>query len=166
MTTLLTLLLLAAAPQPAAAPATFTPEQRALALELVQLVQPELSYRSGLEQMTEQMLPSLEAQAASNGKPLPPDFRKRFNAALLEVVPYQEVMGWSAELYAQRFSASELKQLIAFYKTPLGRKISLMLPEFMGEVGKKISVLMPQRLPAALKRHGLLQDSAPPPAQK
>ena len=66
------------------APAT---EQRALALELVALVQPESSYRSGMEQMTDQMLPQLDAQARASGHPLPTDFKPRFIAVLLEVVP-------------------------------------------------------------------------------
>ena len=141
-------------------------EQRALALQLVELVQPESSYRAGLQQMMDQMLPSLEAQARASGKPLPADTRQRMNAVLLEVVPYPEMKQWSAEIYAQRFTAAELKQLLTFYRTPVGRKLASKLPEIMGEAGKKVSEVIPQRLPAALKRHGLLGDgkegSAPP----
>jgi uncharacterized protein len=137
-------------------------EQRAVALQLVELVQPESSYRSGLQQMMDQMLPPLEAQARANGKPLPPDVRQRMMAALLEVVPYAEMKQWTAELYAQRFTTAELKQLVAFYRTPLGRKLASKLPELMGEAGKKVSSVMPERLPAALKRHGLLGGGEEP----
>jgi len=174
MTPLVLLLVLGAPPQPSnpppapsAARTAPTTEQRALARELVHLVQPEPSYRAGLERMTEQMLPSMQAQAQASGTTLPADFKKRFTAALLEVVPYQELMEWSADLYAERFTASELRELIAFYRTPLGQKISLVLPELMGEVGKKTAGLMPERLPAALRRHGLLpgQQQAQPAAQ-
>jgi len=179
MTPLLVLLLLGADPQPAtppppppstpgpvstAGPSTATPEQRALATELVQLVQSEATYRATLDRMTEQMMPTMEAQSKANGKPLPDDFRKRFKAVLLEVVPYQELVEWSSGLYAERFTAAELRDLIAFYKTPLGQKISLILPEMMGEVGRKTAAIMPGRLPAALRRHGLLpgQQQTPP----
>jgi len=141
-------------------------EQRALALQLVQLVQPESSYRAGLQQMMDQMLPPLEAQARANGKPLPPDVRKRMMAALLEVVPYPEMMQWSAQLYAERFSAKELKELLAFYKTPLGRKLASKLPELMGEAGKKVSSVIPERLPAALQRHGLTGEAEEPAPKK
>jgi uncharacterized protein len=161
---LLMLALLVENPQPATPPPVppVSAEQRALALELVELVQPELSYRTGIDRMTEQMMPSLEAQMTAGGKALPPDFRKRFSAAVLEVVPYDEMVEWSAELYAQRFTVGELKELIGFYKTPVGRKISLVLPELMGEVGKKVSTLMPERLPAALRRQGLIPAQKPP----
>jgi hypothetical protein len=130
--------------------------QRALALELVRLVTPESSYRSGVQQMTAQMLPSLEAQARANGTMLPPDFRQRFDAVLFEVVPYDEQSTWAADVYARNFTASELKDLIAFYRTGLGQKLATRLPAIMGEVGKRVSDILPQRLPAALKRHGLL----------
>ena len=140
-------------------------EQRALALQLVELVQPESSYRAGLEQMMDQMLPSLEAQARASGKALPADTRQRMNAALLEVVPYPEMKQWSAEMYAQRFTSAELKELLKFYRTPLGRKLASKLPEIMGEAGKKVGEVLPQRIPAALRRHGLLgpgQEESPP----
>src|SRR5262249_17604890 len=139
-------------------------EQRRLALQLVELVQPESSYRAGVQQMMDQMVPSLEAQAQASGKSLPPDYKQRMNAVLLEVVPYPEMKEWSADIYAQRFTAKELKELIAFYRTPVGRKLASKLPEIMGEAGKKVSVVLPQRLPGALKRHGLLGDGSEEPA--
>ena len=139
-------------------------QQRAVALQLVELVQPESSYRAGLQQMMEQMVPSLEAQARATGKPLPPDYKQRMNAVLLEVVPYQEMKQWSAEIYAQRFTVAELKELVAFYRTPVGRKLASKLPEIMGEAGKKVSVVLPERLPGALRRHGLIGDGSEEPA--
>jgi len=143
-------------------------EQRTLALQLVELVQPESSYRAGLQQMMDQMLPSLEAQARASGKTLPPDTKQRMNAVLLEVVPYGEMKQWSADIYARRFSSAELKQLLQFYRTPVGRKLASKLPEIMGEAGKKVGEVLPARLPAALRRHGLIGDgpdeSAPPRA--
>ena len=87
-------------------------------------------------------------------------------AALLEVVPYAEMKQWTAELYAQRFTTAELKELVAFYRTPLGRKLASKLPELMGEAGKKVSSVLPERLPAALRRHGLVGGGAEEPAPK
>jgi uncharacterized protein len=140
----------------AADPSGIDASQRALAMELVRLVTPESSYRSGVHEMTAQMVPSLEAQARATGTALPPDFRQRFDAVLLEVVPYDEQSSWAADVYARNFTASELKDLIAFYRTALGQKLATRLPTIMGEVGKRVSEILPQRLPAALKKHGLL----------
>jgi hypothetical protein len=154
---LLVVLLLAADPP-------VTAEQRAVALQLVELVQPESAYRAGLQQMMDQMVPSMEAQARATGKPLPPDYKQKMNAALLEVMPYAEMKQWSADIYARRFTVPELKQLVAFYRTPLGRKVAAKLPEIMGEVGKKITAVVPERLPGALRHQGLIgTESEPPP---
>ena len=158
MSPALLLVLLLGADPPASA------EQRVVALQLVELVQPESSYRAGLQQMMDQMVPSLEAKARATGKPLPPDYKQRMNAALLDVMPYPEMKQWSADIYAQRFTVAELKQLVAFYRTPVGRKVAAKLPEIMGEVGKKITAVVPERLPGALRRHGLLGDESEQPA--
>jgi len=164
-TALLVLLLLGTDPQPAPG-APVPTEQQALALELVKLVQPEPAYRSGLEQMMEQLVAPDEAQARASGKPLPADYRQRMSAVLLEVVPYEEMAEWSAGIYATRFTVSELKDLLAFYRTPLGRKLASKLPEIMGEVGKRITVVIPERLPTALRHHGLLPDPSQRPPER
>lgn len=153
-------------------PSTPDAAKQALALELVQLVTPESSYRAGMQQMTLQILPSLEAQAKASGTTLPADFAQRFDAMMQEVVPYSEQSAWAADIYARNFSASELKDLIAFYRTALGRKLASRLPAIMGEVGKRVSEILPQRLPAAMKRLGLVPQrpsdtsSKPEPATK
>jgi hypothetical protein len=138
-------------------------------MELVHLVTPEASYRNGIQEMTAQMVPALEAQARSTGTALPPDFRQRFDAALFEVVPYEEQSTWAADVYARHFTRSELKDLIAFYRTALGQKLATQLPVIMGEVGKRVTEIIPQRLPGALKRHGLLPQGGggqPDPAKQ
>jgi hypothetical protein len=158
MISALLVVLLLGADSPASA------QQRAVALQLVELVQPEPSYRAGLQQMMDQMVASLEAQARATGKTLPPDYKQRLNAALLEMMPYPEMKEWSADIYARRFTVAELKELVAFYRTPVGRKLASKTPEIMGEVGKKVSVVIPERLPGALRRQGLIGDGSQEPA--
>ena len=45
--------------------------------------------------------------------------------------------------------------MIAFYKTPVGKKAAKLLPEISGEIGKKMGPIVMQRLPAAMKKVGL-----------
>jgi len=161
-TACLVLALLSAAPEPSSAAASL-PEQRALALELMALVHPEAAYRSGIEQMTAQMMPQLEAQARASGRTLPADFKTRFVAAMLEAVPYDETLEWGSEVYAQRFTVAELKELIAFYKSPLGQKVAAKVPEIMGEIGKRMATLLPQRMMPAMRKHGLIPERAAQP---
>jgi hypothetical protein len=75
--------------------------------------------------------------------------------AVMEALPYADLAQWTVEIYTTRFTTDEIKALMAFYKTPVGKKAAKMLPEISGEVGKKIGPIMMQRLPAAMKKVGL-----------
>jgi uncharacterized protein len=121
------------------------------ARELVTLVMPREAYEQSIQQMTTQMLGTLRAQ----GQQIAEGAEQKVKAAVIDVLPYDELQSWTAEIYGRHFTARELGDLIAFYKTPTGRKAARLLPELMGEVGAKMAQIMPQRLPAALKKHGV-----------
>ncbi len=127
--------------------------------ELVRLVTPKPIYDDMMKQLTQNMLASMAAQ----GQAAPADLAAKFQKAMSEALPYDEMMGWSAEVYAKRFTVAELKDLVKFYKTPLGSKLAKSLPEIMGEVGRKTGEMLPSRMPAAMERAGL---GAPPPGGK
>lgn len=103
--------------------------------------------------MTGQLWPSV----VKGGGALPPDAKGRMEAAVIECVPHDEMIGWNADLYAARFTAPELTELLAFYQTPTGGKLARALPAFMGEVGKKMGPIMMSRLPAGMKKQGFTQ---------
>ena len=105
-----------------------------------------------LSQMYAQMSAGMEQ---AGGQPLPADKRKALEAAVQEVLPYDDLVSWSADVYTKHFTRKEIDDLAAFYRTPTGAKVARLLPTITGEVGAKIGPLMMTRLPAALKKHGL-----------
>ncbi len=127
-------------------------DPKAVAMELMQLVTPESTYEATIAQMATQMSGAMRAQGAA----LPADFEQKMPLVVKEAMPYAEMMSWSAELYAARFSVAELRELIAFYKTPTGAKLAAALPSLMGDVGKKVGTTLPTRLPTLMKKHGLI----------
>jgi hypothetical protein len=61
-------------------------------------------------------------------------------------------------VYDKQFTHPEVKQLLAFYQTPLGRKSIEVLPVVMNESASWAQSLVPEirkRLQAALKKEGL-----------
>ena len=120
-------------------------------MELVKFVTPRETYQATFEQVAKQMLASMR-QA---GQQFPPDVESKLVQAITEVLPYDEMMNWAVEVYAPRFTTEEIRQLIAFYKTPIGNKLAKLQPEISGEVGRKMGAVMVQRLPEALKKVGL-----------
>lgn len=124
--------------------------------ELVRVITSKAAYEDMMKQLTQNMI----AGMGGPGTSMPPELSGKFQAAMADALPYEELMTWSAEVYARRFSTAELKELAKFYKTPLGLKVARQTPEIMGEVGRKIGELLPSRMPAALERAGLKPPSA------
>ena len=137
-------------------------KEHAAALQLVKLVVPRESFDQTIEQMTAGMVGQLQ----QSGEKLPADFETKMKAAVKEVLSYDEVLQWSAEIYAARFSVDEIKEIEKFYHTAVGKKLMKLLPELTGEVGKKIATVLPSRMLPAMKKHGLLPDEGKAEAQK
>jgi hypothetical protein len=123
-----------------------------LTMELVKLVTPAETYQAILQQTSRQLLASMQ----QSGVPLPPDIDSKLVQAVMEALPYDELTSWTVEVYAPRFTSDEIRELIAFYNTPTGKKVATLVPEISGEVGKKMGPVITQRLPAAMKKVGLI----------
>ena len=72
-----------------------------------------------------------------------------------------ETMKYSPAVYARNFSAQELREIVAFYRTPTGAKALHVMPKVMGDV---MAEMMPHmdgfqrdlnaRLEAVMQKHG------------
>jgi len=72
-----------------------------------------------------------------------------------------ELMSYAAKLYADRFSEQELKDMLAFYKSPLGKKMTNVEPqvldatfEYVQQWGQKVSEEVMNRFRAEMKKKG------------
>ncbi|WP_437279064.1 DUF2059 domain-containing protein [Sorangium sp. So ce375] len=122
-----------------------------LAKELTHLVMPRDVYNALLDQMMTNMGASMQQAGAK----ISAKDAGKLKAVVAEVLPYDELVQWNVEIYAGKFTADELKELIKFYGTPVGKKAAKLLPEISGEVGKKVGAVIVQRMPAAMKKAGI-----------
>lgn len=147
------IVLLAASSAHADAKPTDTTKARlSMARVIVTLVTPKTHYDKMMDQVGQQMI----AASAQQGAKLPADFHAKMKLVLNEALSYEEMIEWSAEIYAARFTLAELTELRGFYQTPLGVKLAAELPSIMGEAGKRLGTLIPKRLPALMKKHGIV----------
>lgn len=72
-----------------------------------------------------------------------------------------ELMAYAAKLYAERFSEQELKDMLAFYKSTLGRKMTTVEPQVLDETfnyiqqwGQRVSEEVMNRFRAEMKKKG------------
>jgi hypothetical protein len=135
---------------------------RKATIELVHLIMPSDAYKNMIDQSSSQML----AAISQRGSQMPADAPARLKKVVMECAPYDEMVGWTADIYAARFSLAEINDLSKFYRTPTGQKMAKALPDLMGEVGKKMGGVMMERMPAALKKYGLNPDGTSTPEAK
>jgi hypothetical protein len=141
----------AAAPAPAPAPVTVSPEERAAIKDLFDA----MNTREGLTQafgaiaqtlpprMGEAMNRQIEAYpslSAEQKQKVREGMNAPFEAAVREAASIvtnpklvDDTMEKMVPIYAARFSTQEIKQLTAFYRTPLGNKLLTSLPQISAE---------------------------------
>jgi uncharacterized protein len=116
------------------------------------------------DQMVQQMMASMGAglEASNPGKGA--EVQKLLNEVLLPEISKikPEMLEASANIYAANFSADELKQLLAYYRSDIGRKMIERLPTMIQEQGQvaraMIGKMMPDiqaKLQAAIAARGL-----------
>ncbi|MEO4046335.1 DUF2059 domain-containing protein [Pseudomonas sp. CAU 1711] len=70
-----------------------------------------------------------QVQGKDNQKPILERYQAQANAALDKAVGWQTLEPELVDLYVRAFSEAELKELLAFYQTPTGRKLLEQLPQ-------------------------------------
>ncbi len=140
---LLVLCLITAVALPARAeeqPASDAPHEAALEL---------LNYVNANKQMDALINAILNASMQPlRTKPCAAGMEPKLREFLSSNLSYEEEKPFIADLYAKHFTEAELKELTAFYKTPLGQKTLQEMPKLMQESmvhsQQKLQKLMPE----------------------
>lgn len=131
------------------------------ALELARLVLPESKYDEMLHNVAEVTEKSLEASAHDTDQ-VPPHFSERFEVEIRQMLQYSDLIQEHARLIARFYTAKEIDDLIAFYKTPVGQKSVDVMPRIMAAWTTHVQKRMEAGMPAALAR--IFPKKAAPPA--
>lgn len=110
-----------------------TPRGLELAGQLLKLMNVEETVRAGTEL-------AFDTQVQQN--PLMAPFRPTMQAWVNKYFTYETMAPKFTEIYAEEFSESELQALIAFYQSPVGRKLASLTPTLSrrgGEVGAELA---------------------------
>ncbi|UZE95658.1 DUF2059 domain-containing protein [Alkalimarinus alittae] len=60
-------------------------------------------------------------------------YQQRLNEIMEEELSWSKLKGQFVDVYVDVFSEEELKELVAFYKSPLGKKLIVKMPQLMQE---------------------------------
>jgi len=126
-------------PVAARAQGASSPQALEAAQELLSIISKDMLGQMG-RAMTEQVWPQLEAELGSKVPPAAlTELRGEFEKVLERFLV--ESMNDAPALYAKHFSAQELRDIAAFYKTPSGAKALQLLPTVTAEY---FAMLMPR----------------------
>ncbi len=88
-----------------------------------------------------------EAQAPDTKKALLERYQAQANTALDKAIGWDKLKPDLVALYTSQFSETELNQLIAFYESPLGKKMLSKLPELNARSAQLTQVKLESAVP-------------------
>ncbi len=144
---------------PAYAEDTPSPETLRAAQDLAGIMTGDTVQRMSAA-MSEQMWPRIESQFATKVDATTiAELKAEFQQALTAYT--SDVMKDAPTIYAHYFTAQELRDLIAFYKTPVGAKSLQVLPQISADVAAKMvprlqvfQTALSGRFDAVMEKHG------------
>jgi hypothetical protein len=130
---------------PAAAQGEPTPAEMAAARDLLEASNTRENFVQGLE---------IGMEMGGMGE-LTPGVRKALRDFINTHFRYEEMEPEFARAYADAFTEQELRDLAAFYRTPLGRRVVETQPAIMGATQRiameHMQALMPQLMPVIME---------------
>ena len=122
----------------------------AKARELAMLVLPQDSWNKIQAGAAQSVMMQIATEDQRAGKSVPADLAPRVRKAMDGVFSYSEMIDLQTGLLVKYYSASELDQLLRFYRSPVGKKTIRVMPEIqqdvMGIVMSKLSGAMPKMM--------------------
>lgn len=110
------------------------PEHRALAEELIKITDVD-TVMDKMKAQVSMVFEQIKAQLGleETEKPKLDKYSARFETILQEDMAWSKVKEQYVDLYIKFFTESEIKDLIKFYKSDLGQKVTSKMPELMQE---------------------------------
>jgi hypothetical protein len=123
------------------------------ALSLAELMLSREAHAEIMRQAAGSVTTSLRAA----GQALSPDRVAELESVVMEAFPYEEALELNARIYGKRFTAAELEELLSFYRTASGAKLSRELPAITRDASLAVGEMLPRRVQEALRKRGLTQ---------
>ena len=144
---------------PARAEDAISPEALSTAKELAAVMGSD-TVRQTSGALVAQMWPRIRAQFEGKvDEATMSELRSVFEQSLIELSG--EMMQDTPKIYARYFSAQELRDMIAFYKTPTGVKALRMMPKVMTDVSSQMAPRMDAfqrdlitKIEGVIRKHG------------
>jgi hypothetical protein len=144
---------LAAAPTPAAKPVPKPApvEMKPSAGELARVLMPKKTWDEGLAALAKSVQGRMQQHPGAKLE-YPADFGKQVRAELDAALPYEALLELHAKELSAGYSEAELKDLLAFYKTPTGQKYLQVMPTVSERIAIQTQQRVESKMPAIMEK--------------
>lgn len=126
---------------------------RKVASDMIDLVNGPAALRTGIESALEPMVEELKTHGAPEGAIR--ELKEAVTDWANKEIVWDEIKPKLVEIYVRDFTEDELKQLLAFYKTPVGAKALKIMPNLFAEgarIGQEYAESKQESLNARLEK--------------
>ncbi len=115
--------------------------------ELARILMPSRTWEEGMQGLAKNVRARMEMHPGSNLQ-YPADFQQKIRSELETALPYESLVLIHAKELGASYTEPELKELLAFYRSPVGQKSLAVMPllaeKVAGETQQRIESKMPQ----------------------
>ncbi|HYS83010.1 MAG TPA: DUF2059 domain-containing protein [Anaeromyxobacteraceae bacterium] len=130
-------------------------EPKGTAADIARLLVPKETWAAGMAQLAENVQGRFQSHPGSQLQ-YPPDFPAKVRGELEAALPYADLVGIHAQGLSAAYTEPELKDLLAFYRSPLGQKWLKVSPGLSEKVSSETQQRMEKQMPAVMERLGKL----------
>ncbi|WP_242344455.1 DUF2059 domain-containing protein [Anaeromyxobacter terrae] len=144
----------AAKPPDAAKPAAAKPaavELKPSAAELARVLMPKKTWDAGLGALAKNVQSQMQAHPGAKLE-YPRDFDKQVRNELEAALPYEALLDVHAKELSASYTEPELKDLLAFYKTPTGQKSLEVMPAVSQKIALQTQQRVESKMPAIMEK--------------
>ena len=123
----------------------------ATATELARMLVPKESWTAGVNQLSQNVLHQMQSHPGSSLH-YPADFPEKVRGEVEKILPYDEFVAMQARQFATTFSDDEMKDVLAFYRTPTGQKWQRDNGKVSQAVATETNKRFEQKMPEVMSR--------------
>jgi uncharacterized protein len=128
------------------------PTQPSIAAELARLMVPEENWKQSIQGFAAQMKQFMEATDKRIGVKPAGDCPLQILEDTMGMFSYQELLDIETSALAKHYTDDELKDLLAFYRSPIGQKTIRVQPQLGMDVSGQMMAIMQARMPAIIEK--------------
>lgn len=123
----------------------------ATATELARMLVPKESWTAGVDQLSQNVQHQMQSHPGSSLH-YPADFQDKVRGEIEKILPYDEFVAMHARRLATSFSDAEMKEVLAFYRSPAGQKWQRDSAQVSQAVATETNKRFEQKMPDVMSR--------------